>query len=383
MPGQLAMSTPWSAQAWLWIVLGTLIVLGTASSVLRTLVVTRGLDSIIARTLQAIPASVLRFFARRLQSYNRRDYVLSWVPSLSIMAMLLGWLAMFLVGYSLILYGTSELAFWDSVRQAGSSLFTLGFASSQGVQLTIVDFVAAATGPIVIGLMIGYLPTLYTAYNRRELDVALLKSRAGEPNWGPEILARASMAGSLDDLDLLWPRWEEWSANVSESHSTYPILIFTRSARPDRNWIIAQLAVLDAAAMRLALNPSENQSGPRLCLRQGVECIRDLARATNIPFDPDPSLDTPISLTFEDFAEAVATLDRAGYPHERSAERAWKYFRQWRVVYEEPATKLALLLDAVPAMWSGPRIPPTEQVPPHRPRYIINNPDGSLGVVDS
>ena len=106
------------------------------------------------------------------------------------------WLISFLIGYTLMLHGAVGLQLGASFREAGSSLFTLGFASSDREQLSIIDFIAAATGPITIGLMISYLPTLYSSFNRREGEVALLKSRAGEPNWGPEILARFAALGS-------------------------------------------------------------------------------------------------------------------------------------------------------------------------------------------
>ena len=49
---------------------------------------------------------------------------------------------------------------------------------------------AAASGLFVIAAQIGYLPTLYGAFNRRETEVTLLGSRAGTPPWGPELLAR-------------------------------------------------------------------------------------------------------------------------------------------------------------------------------------------------
>ena len=42
------------------------------------------------------------------------------------------------------------------VSRGGFEPFTLGFASSDREQLSIIDFIAAATGPITIGLMISY-----------------------------------------------------------------------------------------------------------------------------------------------------------------------------------------------------------------------------------
>ena len=85
-------------------------------------------------------------------------------------------------------------------------------------------FLAAATGMVVVALQIGYLPTLYSAFNRRETEVALLNSRAGFPAWGPELLARTHYAlgsgvSTLNTLPDLYMEWERWSADVAESHT--------------------------------------------------------------------------------------------------------------------------------------------------------------------
>ncbi len=86
------------------------------------------------------------------------------------------------------------------MRQSGSSLLTLGFAVANTEDLTIIAFVAAATGPIVIGMLIGFLPTIYSVYIEREVDVTMLGTTAGEPVWGPELLARHALAGDIEGL---------------------------------------------------------------------------------------------------------------------------------------------------------------------------------------
>jgi hypothetical protein len=96
-----------------------------------------------------------------LPRYEQRDALLAWSGPVTILVTLVVWLLMFLLGYALLLVGFSDVDLPTALREAGSSLFTLGFASSDRAQLTAVDFVAAATGPIVIGLLIGYLPSLY------------------------------------------------------------------------------------------------------------------------------------------------------------------------------------------------------------------------------
>jgi hypothetical protein len=336
-------------------VLGALVVAGTFSSVLRTLVIPRPTRSSFTRTVQALVRRIFQTVADRLDDPEAKDRVLGPVAPLSILVTLVCWLLAFLIGYALLQGSVSQLGPLKAVREAGSSLFTLGFASSHHVELTVIDFCAAATGPIVIGLQIGYLPTIYSAYARRETEVTLLFARTGTPPWGPEILARYAQVQLLDKLTELFHNWERWSAEVSESHTSYPVLIHFRSPRADRNWLIALLSVLDAAALRLAFNPSSPQAEVRMGLRAGFMCLRDLADARGIPYDRDPTPDSPIDLSYEEFLAGVGRMADYGYPMERTPEEAWPQFRGWRVNYEALAHRLARDIDAVPAPWSGPR----------------------------
>jgi hypothetical protein len=334
------------------------------SSVMRTLVYSRGSSGLNRQKNRALLA-VFRLAARR-GGYLFRDRVLSWFAPLAIVTSLVVWLLMFFFAYSLVMFGTSSLPFTTQMREAGSSLFTLGYASTDRVTLTAMDFVAAATGPIVIGLLIGYLPTFYAAYQRRETEATLLLGRGGEPNWAPELLRRHALVHSDDRLSELWPAWERWAADVSESHTNFPVLIQMRSARPYRNWLISLVCVMDTAAMRLALNPGQPQGAPRMALRQGIVCLQELGKVLRIPFDTDPLPDTPSAVTLDDFAQACAMLQQAGYAMERTPAEAYPHFQGWRANYEALAFALAAEIDAVPAPWTGPRTPPLPTVFPER-----------------
>ncbi|MEI6623928.1 MAG: hypothetical protein WCP28_18705 [Actinomycetes bacterium] len=367
---------------WLAGIAGVLLWLATCSSLLRTLVVPRGSSGLTMYKNRGV-RWCFTSVARRLPSYRARDRVLLWQAPLSILTSLVMWLLMFYVSYGLLMFATSELGVRASFREAGSSLFTLGFASEDRATLTALDFIAAATGPIAIGLLIGYLPTMYAAYQRREAEVTLILSRAGEPNWGPELLARHANVGITSKLDLLWPAWEAWAADVGESHTNFPILIYMRSARPNRNWLISLLCVMDAAAIHMSLNPGtapvrtgtstrllypgHQQASMRLLLRQGITCLRELADVVRIPYDPDPSPDRPSAVTFEEFLSACQMLTAAGYQAERTPEQAYPHFRGWRANYESLAYSLASNIDAVRAPWSGDRVRSEAIVSPTRP----------------
>ena len=349
-------------------VIGLVLLVATVSSILRNLVVPRGLNSVMVKGLLRATRRLLLALSRPGGNYLRCDKVLAWLAPSVLIATLLWWLISLFAAYGFLLYAISHLNLAASMREAGSSLFTLGFASAARGRLTGLDFLAAATGPLVIALQIAYLPTLYAAYNRRETEVTLLHSRAGEPGWGPELLARQSLIGTLDEMTALYASWERLAADIGESHASYPLLMSFRSPRPYRSWIIALLTVMDAAAMQISLNPSTpSVRAARLALRAGFSALRDVAKVADIRFDPDPMPDDPITLTYGEFAEAVRWVVDAGYLPERTPEEAWPHFRGWRVNYEHIAYEIARKVDAVPALWSGTRDWPHATMPPIRP----------------
>jgi hypothetical protein len=352
---------------WIAGVAGGLLLVLVLGSILRTLVVPRGLYSVLTFRLWWGLRRLLRLRAFG-GGYEAVDRAQTWLAPLMLIGLLATWLGGALIGFSLLLYALSPLSWTTSFREAGSSLFTLGFASGARLKLSAIDFLAAASGPVVIALQIAYLPTLYGAYNRRELEVTLLQSRAGEPAWGPEILARQWLVDTETALPELYGAWERLAGDMGESHSTYPVLLAFRSPRPHLSWLVALIAVMDAAAMQLALAPRVAPPEARLVLRAGFTALRDIARVVRIPFDPDPDPDGPIQLTFAEFDDAAALVEAAGFRSERSTKEAWPHFRGWRVNYEDIAYELCRRCDAVPALWTGPRDFPTRPIPPARPR---------------
>ncbi|MEV7938083.1 hypothetical protein AB0O82_18345 [Kitasatospora sp. NPDC088264] len=346
---------------------GALLLLLIVGSILRTLVVPRGLYSALVQRLWRVLRTVLRLYATPFRGYYAQDRALTWLAPLILLGMLGVWLSGMLLAYTLLLHGTSELSWSVAIREAGSSLFTLGYASGERLQLSAIDFMAAASGPLVIALQIAYLPTLYAAYQRRETEVTLLQSRAGEPAWGPELLARQSLVDTETALPQLYRDWERLAADIGESHSNYPVLLSFRSPQPNRSWVVGLIAVLDAAALHLALCPRSAPPEARLVLRAGFTALRDIGRSVRIDFDPDPDPDVPIRLTYTEYIGAVAMITSAGFPRERPVDEAWQHFHGWRVNYEALAYELARRGDAVPALWTGPRDFHAPVIPPARP----------------
>jgi hypothetical protein len=361
------------AVRWIAAACGALLVLAAWNSVVGTLIVPRPVASWLTRWVDRVIIAVYGLVTRSVGEYYRRDRILATQAAAILLTQLAAWLGITFVGFTLILWPFARGGVATAFAEAGSSLFTLGFTEPAGTGPAALVFIAAATGLVVVALQVGYLPTLYSAFNRRETEVALLNARAGVPCWGPELLARTHYAfdsgvSTIDTLPELYTRWERWAADVAESHTTYLPLVRFRSPLALSSWVTSLLAVLDSAALILTLSPEQAPTvAARLCLRSGFVCLGRIARALglDVPEEADP--DTGITLTYEEFLTAVSRLRDVGFDIKRDPAEAWPQFAGWRVNYERAAYAIAAAVDAVPALWSGPRRHPTAPIPPFRP----------------
>jgi hypothetical protein len=365
------------AVRWMGLALGVFVVLGTSVSVLKTLVMPGGRVGRLFRIVDQLTDRTFAMATRPIPQYVRRYRILAFQAPVELAVLLGCWLVAFFIGFALVLWpmvGDLEGAF----RESGSSLLTLGFASSHAGGPTAVDFVAGATGLIVVALQIAYLPTIYGAFNRRETEVTLIAVRAGVPAWGPEFLARSRFTIATAELPDFYRQWERWAAEVAESHSSYPILLRFRSPQATSSWLIALLAVMDSAALYSAVAPGDVPLQARLCLAMGIRCLRQLATTVGLPYDDDPRPDAGTILTREEFDQGVERLQSVGFTLERTPDEAWPHFQGWRVNYESIAYRLAYAIDAVPAAWSGRR---RSGEAPMAPKLVVNrtpeNPEGA------
>src|SRR5215471_3921374 len=352
--GRLAEGRRERSVAWVGFAFGLCLCALAWSSVVKTLLVPGNTSSLITRVTARGVMAGFRLGASRIADMERRERLLSAGPPVFLVGLLGCWIACLYVAYALILLPFSGSPA-TALRMSGSSLFTLGFATPDGAVRYAIVFVAAISGIAVIALMIGYMPTLYAAYNRRETLVTMLEALSGTPPWGPELLARQQLIGNTAYLPRLYERWTEWAADIAESHTTYRTLIYFRSRYPEQPWPLALMAVLDAAALHLSLNPESAPAETRPLLRVGYITMRSIARTLRISVNDDPHPDDPLMLTRADFDEAVRHLAEAGWTFERAPDQAWPHFRGWRVNYEAAAHGIAAHLDLPPAPWSGAR----------------------------
>jgi len=351
---------------------GALLVVTAAVSEIGTLIVPRPIGSWLTRLVDRLVNGLFRMVTGAIADYRRRDRVLAAQAATILLAQLAAWLGIFFIGYSLLLWPfvpNITIAF----TTAGPALWEIGSSHVSGAAEHAIQDIASLSGIITVTLQIAYLPTLYSAFNRRENEVALLNARAGVPSWGPELLARTHYAlgsgvSTINTLPDLYAQWERWAADVAESHATYLPLVRFRSPKPLSSWVTALLAVLDSAALYLALSPQAAPVVPaRLCLRSGLLCFNEVARAMGIDVPDMPDKSAGIGLRYAEFLDAIARLRVVNFPIEREPAEAWPDFVGWRLNYEKAAYAVAASLDAVPALWSGERRHPTQAIPPIRP----------------
>jgi hypothetical protein len=339
------------------VVAGVVVVVAVFDSALRTFVLPRGVSTTLTRSVFIPIRKVFDLVAREGRSYEFRDRVMALSGPFSLFGLVFVWMALAIAGFSLIYRGGLGVSTWGHAFElSGSSFFTLGFsATPSGVGGYLVVFVEAGSGLGILALLIAYLPTIYGAFSRRELAVAKLATRAGTPPTATELLQRYHAIDWDDRLPSLWAEWEEWFADVSETHTSLAVLVFFRSPNPHRSWVTSAGALLDAASLAqstLAV-PWSPEAG--LCIRSGTLALREVAGFFTIPYDPDPAPDDPISIARSEFEEAYATLGGAGVPVRPDRERCWRDFAGWRVNYDSVLLALAGLTMAPYAPWSSDR----------------------------
>ncbi len=355
-------------------VVGGLLVIVAARSVIGTIIVPRPTGSWLIRLVDKAVDATYQIATKPIkENYRTRDRILASEAAVILLVQLIAWLGLFFIGFALLLWPFVHGGITSAFTIVGPAVWFIGSSTTSGIGQRAIEDCAGLTGLVVVTLQIAYLPTLYSAFNRRETDIALLNARAGVPSWGPELLARTHYAlgsgsSTIDTLPDLFAQWERFAADVAESHTTYLPLVRFRSPRPLSSWLIALLAVLDAAALFLALSPKIAPEVPaRLCLRSGFICLTDIARAMGLKVPETPDPDEGISLPYEEFLDAVARMEKVDFPIERPPEQAWPEFVGWRVNYEQAAYAIAYAIGAVPALWSGPRKWPHKPIPPIRP----------------
>ncbi|MFM7064069.1 MAG: hypothetical protein ACKO04_11345, partial [Actinomycetes bacterium] len=253
-------------------------------------------------------------------------------------------------------WGVSGEGWAESLEVSGSSLTTLGFVKVPGTPTALLSVSEALIGLGLVGLLISFLPTMYSVYNRRELPVAGLATRAGAPPSVALLVTRLHRIHGLDELDGMWAEWEQWFADLEETHTSYPALVYFRSGH-GRSWLTSAGTVLDAASVVTAAVDVPPRPQAQLCIRAGFLALREVADHFGQTYDPDPPPDAPVSVTREEFDACLDEMAASGVPLRPDRDQAWRDFVGWRVNYDAALLGLCAVVEPPPAPWSSDRAP--------------------------
>jgi hypothetical protein len=335
---------------------GTVLVVSAIVSAVKTVVLPRQAESSITRIVFRGLRHAYRLVTPARMPFERRDRILSTYAPLGLLSLLVVWLAIVFTGYAGIFWGLDgATSLTVALELSGSSLLTLGFLRPSEFWLMTVSFTEAGTGLFLLALLITYLPSINAAFSRREQGVTALAVRAGEPPSGMEMVLRFWRLERMEELHEVWVGWERWFVDVEETHTSVPSLVFFRSTQTDHSWVTAAGAVLDGAALTLSSVDVPRDVQAEICLRSGYLALRRIADSFRIAYDPDPQQGDPISITRQEWQDAVDDLAGQGVAVKGDADQAWRDFSGWRVNYDAVLLGLATITDAPYAMWSSDR----------------------------
>ena len=337
---------------------GLLTVILTLSSALSTFVLPRAARSQLNRIVFGLLRRVFDFVLHFAKTYPRRDTIMAYYAPLGVMLLVPTWYVLISLGYAAMYWSLGMGDSSSMIRLSGSSLLTLGIDSTRAFWITILEYTEAMLGLILVALLIAYLPTMYAAFSRREQVVNMLEVRAGSPPSAVEMLLRFHRNHGLEKLSEYWKVWEAWFADIEESHTTLPALIFFRSPRAENSWVTAAGAVLDAASITLSAVDIPYEVSAALSIRAGFLAFRRIANYFDIPNPQNPHYpDVPICVERAEFDAVINQLVAAGLPVKPDREQAWRDFAGWRVNYDRALILLCGLVMAPHAPWSSDRAP--------------------------
>jgi Ion channel len=282
--------------------------------------------------------------ARRIQTPARRQGFLGYFGPLSLILLLAFWATGLIFGFALLQKGFGgheqlshePLTFGKIVYHSGETFFTLGYGDivpTSGVARAL-SVIESGMGFAFLGVVIGYIPVVYSSFSRREIQISMLDARAGSPPTAVELLVR--LAGRTDGpsieqtvLDEVLRDWEKWAGELLESHISYPVLSFFRSQHSNQSWLAALTTMLDVTSLVLTGIEGIHPGQAKLTFAMARHAAVDLAQVVNARYDPQAA-DRLTDRALEDLYSALAA---AGL-NLREGEEARQKLTRLRSMYE-------------------------------------------------
>jgi hypothetical protein len=308
------------------------------------------------------------FFARRFGDKTRREAAFSYYGPLSLIFLLVVWAGAMITGFALLFYSlgspfrdASELvvSFRSDLYVSGTTLFTLGLGDVTPLNRWVRELIVleAGTGLGFLAVVMGYFPVLYGAFSRREVSIALLDARAGSPPTATELMRRHSYDGADKALALLLVEWERWSAELLESHISYPLLCYFRSQHTNQSWLSALTAILDTSALLISGIRGVEARQAQLTFAMARHAVVDLAQI----FSLQPIQNAPDRLPPQTYQQLFHVLCDSGVNVCRDSFCIDR-LKEMRQLYEGYAEALSRYL-AMP-------LPPWVADAPHKDNWL-------------
>jgi hypothetical protein len=298
------------------------------------------------------------WLAERMALGIRRDTFLSLYGPLSLVMLIGSWVIGLIVGFALIQcslsFSAQPVSFGANLLLSGDTFFTLGTASlaSMSKLRQSVAVFEAGTGLAFLAIVIGYLPVLYQLFSRRETHIIMLDARAGSPPNATTLLSRHGHRDSMHALDELLHEWEQWSAEVVESHLSYPMLSYYRSQHDNQSWLAALTVIMDSCALVMVGIKDLPTFQARMTFSISRLAVVELGRVLAVK----PQVLAETRLTSSDYAQMRAELKDSGMlivDDEGAEERLIEF----RSTYEPFLTGLAeYLLLTLPGWFPSPLV---------------------------
>ncbi len=286
------------------------------------------------------------FFTRRIRDVRKRESAFSFYGPMSLIFLLAMWAAAMTVGFALIYYAlgsplndsAQDRGIRSDLYFSGTTFLTLGLGdvTPHNGWVRAVVILESGTGLGLLAVVMGYFPVLYTAFSRREVSISLLDARAGSPPTAAELLKRHSYEGGESALALLLVEWERWSAELLESHISYPLLCYFRSQHSNQSWISALTAVLDTSALLIAGVQGHEARQAQLTFAMARHALVDLSQIFSLP----PVSNAPDRLPRARYDQLYGLLCQSGVSVCRDGG-SYERLRDMRALYEGYAETLS------------------------------------------
>lgn len=292
---------------------------------------------------------------RRISNRKNRESFLSLFGPMSLLALLAIWVLGLIFGFAMLHWALqtrvhapdAEMTFPSYLYWSGGTFFTLGYgdmvpSATLGRALAVLE---AGMGFGFLAMILSYLPVTYQTYSKREILIALLDARAGSPASAAQLLSRAGQAGNIAALDPFLAEWERWSAELLESHLSFPLLSYYRSQHDNQSWLLSLTTVLDTCAVYISLLKEQNLFQAKVTFAMARHAAVDLG----LVFKVRPVLPEEDRLPWQRIQELRKQLTAAGFTLQDAAADA--KLTELRGMYEPFVNALAKkFLFALPAI---------------------------------